>query len=182
MIWAKDSSGQDLAVVMFSGHGAMLEHRFYLLPYGVDASTPDQIEATAISAEDFAAKVKSLAQYGRVLVLLDACHSGAASSDASKLAMNADLLRSVIISSNVTVLTSSSADEPSREEEGWQNGAFTKVLIEALGRNADEDNDGLISMSELINYMSKNLPRLTGDHQHLGIEHRFESELFVAGL
>src|SRR5215831_50062 len=31
---AKDPVGQDLAVVFFSGHGALIDERFYLLPYG----------------------------------------------------------------------------------------------------------------------------------------------------
>src|SRR5439155_26470750 len=67
---AKGMAGQDLAVVMFSGHGAIIDKRFYLLPYGVDASTPAQIKATAISAEDFQSEVWRLAEHGRVLLLL----------------------------------------------------------------------------------------------------------------
>jgi hypothetical protein len=47
-----------------------------------------------------------LAKYGRVLVLLDACHSGGGAGDGSALTSNADLLRSIIAASNVTVLTS----------------------------------------------------------------------------
>jgi hypothetical protein len=51
-----------------------------------------------------------LAKYGRVLVLLDACHSGDATGDGSALTSNADLLRSIIAASNVTVLTLAFAD------------------------------------------------------------------------
>jgi hypothetical protein len=179
---AKDNAGQDLAVVMFSGHGAIIDNQFYLLPYGVDATTQARIKASAISADAFRGEVRKVAEHGRVLLLLDTCHSGAASADGSKLAPNADLLRSIMSLSNVTVLTSSRADEFSRENEAWKNGAFTKVLIEALGRDADENHDGLISMSELTAYVSAHLPMLTGDQQHSGVEQRFQSDLFVAGL
>jgi WD40 repeat protein len=179
---AKNGGGQDLAVVLFSGHGAIIDDQFYLLPYGVEAGTQAAIEASAIPESQFQAEVKRLAEHGRVLALLDACHSGAVAADGSKLAANADLLRAILASSNVTVLTSSSADEPSREDEAWKNGAFTKVLIEAFGKDADENHDGLISMSELTVYMSAHLPMLTGDHQHPGVEQRFQSDLFVAGL
>jgi hypothetical protein len=55
-------------------------------------------------------------------------------------------------------------------------------LIEAFGKDADENHDGLISMSELTAYMSAHLPMLTGDHQHPDTEQRFQSDLFVAGL
>jgi outer membrane protein assembly factor BamB len=47
---AKDEAGQDLAVILFSGHGAMIDDSFYVLPYGVDASTPASLKASAISA------------------------------------------------------------------------------------------------------------------------------------
>ena len=179
---AKGMAGQDLAVVMFSGHGAIIDKRFYLLPYGVDASTPAQIKATAISAEDFQSEVWRLAEHGRVLLLLDACHSGAVSADSSQLMVNADLLRAAMASSNVTVLTSSNGEEISREDESWRNGAFTKVLIEALSKDADENHDGVISMSELMAYLSRHLPQLTSDRQHPGLELRFEGNLFIAGL
>ena len=51
--------------------------------------------------------------------------------------------------SNVTVLTSSTADKLSREDEKWQHGAFTKVLLDALsgaGGDIDTDHNGVISM------------------------------------
>ena len=78
-----------------------------------------------------------------MLVLLDACHSGAATADGSKLSSNADLLRAVMSASNVTVLTSSTSGESSREDERWANGAFTKILLAGLGADADENRDGV---------------------------------------
>jgi uncharacterized caspase-like protein len=178
---AKDPVGQDLAVVFFSGHGAMIDDRFYLLPYGVDARTPADLKASAISANDFHDEVAELAKHGRVLVLLDACRSGAVTGDGSKLTSNdADVLRLTIAASNVTVLTSSTKNEFSREDEKWNNGAFTKVLLDALGKDADEDHDGLISMSDLTRYLSTHVIRLTDGQQHPGVEQRFEGEVFIA--
>jgi uncharacterized caspase-like protein len=62
--------------------------------------------SSAILADEFHHKAAELAKYGRVLVLLDACHSGGVTSDGSALTSNDDLLRSIIAASNVTVLTS----------------------------------------------------------------------------
>ena len=176
------SNGEDLAVVMFSGHGAILDGRFYLLPYGANAATSSRLEATAIPATELQAKLAELAKHGRVLVLLDACHSGAVTDDGTQIAPSADLLRSALIASNVTVLTSSNADEVSREDPNWGNGAFTKALLEALKGAADTNNDGLISISELTDYLSWRVPELTGGHQHVGLEQGFQRQLFVAGL
>ena len=68
-----------------------------------------ELKASGLSANDFHDELIELAKYGRVLVLLDACHSGAATGDGSKLASNANLLRSTMSASNVTVLTSSTS-------------------------------------------------------------------------
>src|SRR5262249_7085922 len=43
-------AGQDLAVVMFSGHGALIDNQFYLVPYGADSSTTARLKASAIPA------------------------------------------------------------------------------------------------------------------------------------
>jgi hypothetical protein len=82
----------------------------------------------------------------------------------------------------VTVVTSSSADTVSREDKAWGQGAFTKVLLEAFGRAADRDHNGVVSMSELTSYVAAHLPMLTGGGQHPGIEQRFQSDILVAGL
>ena len=83
-------AGNDLAVVYFSGHGAMVDDKLYLLPADVDASRPARIKSTGLSIDDLRDELLELAKHGRVLVLLDACHSGATSGDGVKLAMDFD--------------------------------------------------------------------------------------------
>jgi hypothetical protein len=61
------------------------------LTYGVRRQNPD-LKSSAILADEFHHKAE-LAKYGRVLVLLDACHSGGFTIDGSALTSNADLLR-----------------------------------------------------------------------------------------
>jgi hypothetical protein len=174
--------GRDLAVVMFSGHGAMVDGKFYLLTYGVDARTAARIKASALSIADFRDELRALGHYGRVLVLLDACRSGAATADGASLPLNAEVLRAALAGANVTVLTSSSGGEASREDARWNNGAFTEVLLDALGSAADTDRNGLVSITELTEYLTTRVPQLTGQAQNPGIEVRFESDVFVAGL
>jgi hypothetical protein len=157
---AQGEPGEDLAVVLFSGHGAMVDGKFYLLTYGVDARTTDAIKATALSIEAFRDELHKLGEQGRVLVLLDACRPGTATSDGTRLPLNADALRAVLKTTNVTVLTSSSANETSREDERWSNGAFTEVFLEALDR-ADSNKDGLISITDLTRYLAAKVSRLT---------------------
>jgi WD40 repeat protein/uncharacterized caspase-like protein len=175
-------AGNDLAVVLFSGHGTMIDGEFYLVPYGADATNPARLQASAISAREFQRHISKLAERGRVLVLLDACRSAGLIGGPLPAA---DSLKSVMAASSVTVLTSSKADKFSREDEKWQHGAFTKVLLDALSGSAydiDTDHNGVITMTELTAYIEKHLSQLTGGEQELGLDQRFQGDIFVAGL
>lgn len=181
-------AGGDLAVLLFSGHGALLgpkgSEQYYLLPYEVDTRTKQQIRNTAISVADLRSRLAELGRHGRVLALLDACRSGAATNADGALAVDGGALRGALAGlPNVAVLTSSDSATPSFERDDWQNGAFTEVLLRALGKEGDSDHDGLISMTELTDYLSENLPRLThGLHpQSPGVEVHYQGELFVSG-
>ena len=182
-------TGGDLAVFHFSGHGALLgpegKEQYYLLPHEVDARTKQQIRNTAISIGELRGRLEELGRHRRVLALLDACHSGAATLADGVLAVDGGALRGALAGlPNVTVLTSSGSAAPSIERDDWQNGAFTEVLLRALGKDADADQNGLISMTELTGYLSEQLPRLTagGEAQQPGMEVRFQSEIFVSDL
>ena len=179
---ARGEPGRDLAVVHFSGHGTLLDGEFYLLPHEVDAGDPVAIKATALSASVLRQELEGLAQYGRVLVLLDACRSGGAMANGQALAADATRLRAALVGPNITVLTSSSAAELSREDPKWGNGAFTKIVLEALSSRADANRNGLISISELTGYLTRHVPGLTDGAQHPGVEMRFDGDVFVAGL
>jgi WD40 repeat protein len=178
------SAGQDLGVVMFSGHGTMIDNQFYLVPYGADSSTTTRLKASAIPATEFKGEIEKLAQHGRVLVLLDACRSAGLIGGPSNSLPAAEMLKTVLAAGNVTVLTSSTADKVSREDEKWGHGAFTRVFLDALSGadDIDTDHDGVITMSELTAYIEKHLNELTKGEQQLGIDQRFQSALFVAGL
>ena len=121
----------DVAVFHFSGHGALVGEALYLLPYEVDARDPAGIEGSAIEIGALRKKLVQLAERGRVLVLLDACRSGAMTEDSADTSVDASQLRTALAAANVTVLTSSSGKENSIEHEKWQNGAFTQVFLDA---------------------------------------------------
>jgi WD40 repeat protein len=176
---ARDA-GNDLAVFQFSGHGALIDGEFYLLPYGVDVGDAVSIETTALPASMLRQQLEGLAQYGRVLVLLDACHSGGEMANGQALSVDAGRLRAELAGSNITVLTSSSAEQVSREDASWGHGAFTAMLLEALD-DADTDKNGMISVSELTAYLTRHVPALTKDAQTPSVEMRFDGDIFVAG-
>src|SRR5258708_15585084 len=88
-------AGQDLAVVMFSGHGTMIDVQFYLVPHGADNSTPARLKVSSIAATEFQSEITKLAQHGRVLLLLDACRSAGLIGTVPR----ADVLKSLLAAS-----------------------------------------------------------------------------------
>jgi len=171
----------DLAIVLFSGHGAIVDGRFYLLPWDVDARDNSGIRKTALWIEDLKGDLLRLADLGRVLVLLDACHSGATTMDGQTVALNATQLRLALAEGNVMVLTSSSESEVSVEREEWRHGAFTKALLDAL-TGADDDSDGLIDSSDLSKFVDHRVRYLTSDAQTPGVVFRYNTTLLAARL
>jgi WD40 repeat protein/uncharacterized caspase-like protein len=173
----------DVAVVIFSGHGAMKNGEFHLLPSDVHFLTTGL--ANSISAHDFLnAMVGADGGRGRVVFLLDACHAGGASEDPAR-APNADALNTQMSRSAapMLILTSSSKNERSREDPAWQHGAFTEVVLDALVHFKDEDTrqPKMIKPGELTDYLYDNLSRLTGGAQTLGnYSSNFNGNLFVA--
>jgi uncharacterized caspase-like protein len=161
---------RDLAVVFFSGHGEMVDGGFHLVTHGVAQRTAAAIAADGLSVADLSTRINAIAQHGQVLVLLDACHSGA---------FDVGLLRDRLKRPQVAVFASSAADETSIERDEWRNGAFTEAFLDAL-KHADADDNGLIGVADLQRYLNQRVTALTGGDQQLAIDVGFEREIFAA--
>jgi uncharacterized caspase-like protein len=62
---------------------------------------------------------------------------------------------------DVNVITSSSDDQVSWEDDSWQNGAFTRAIREALEQGkADQDRNGIIRIRELVEYIKTRVPEM----------------------
>lgn len=157
----------------------MIDGEFHLIAHGVDPLRPSQMAASSLSLSELRKQLGLLAERGRVLLLLDACQSGAAGGVP---AVDAKALSTALAGSNITVITSSGFGEKSYESSRWGHGAFTFALLEAFGKAADTDHNGMISVSELVAHLARRIPGLTDGAQSTGMEMRYEADLFAAGL
>lgn len=180
----------DVAVIHLSGHAAQAFGETYFLPHDAEADIQDNIVATGLAFSTIRAMLTRLGERARVVVLLDACHSGDLLPGAKSLSVQPDMdaLRQELISAGtgVAVLTSSSGKELSFERREWGNGAFTKAITEALNGRADANTDGFVSMSELESYVYQRVRELTDGAQtpRRGAltDNHYETRLFaVAG-
>ena len=65
----------------------------------------------------------------------------------------------------VVVFASSSGRQYSLEDPAWNNGAFTKALVEGLGGKADLFNQNNVSIKSLDYYISQRVKELTKGQQ-----------------
>lgn len=68
--------------------------------------------------------------------------------------------------SGATVISAAGGAEYSFEGREWKNGVFTYSLLEGMrGGDADLNKDGVISVSELRDYVTRRVQKLTGGRQ-----------------
>lgn len=105
---------------------------------------------------------------GRVIAVLDACHSGAAGGVHRRPAHAADDLVRDLISEEygVIVMSSSLGREYSLESQRVKQGYFTLALVEGLSGKADNNQDGLIFLNELDGYTARRVRLLSDGLQH----------------
>ena len=168
---------QDVAVILISSHGELIDGQFYLVPYGVDIGSKNKIVASALSASDFAKKVQDIAKHGKVLLLLDSCHSGAVGPGGWATDPDAKVLRDAMNMENVTVLTSSDKKGLSEELPNWRHGALAQAFLDSLTGAADAD--GIVRLTALTATMDNELQSLTHRRQSLGMHVNFGGDLFV---
>jgi WD40 repeat protein len=175
---AKNEQGQDVALILISSHGEMIDKEFYLIPYGFDPGSQGRSIKSAVSASEFAKKVGALAAHGKVLLLLDACHSGAVGAQGWAKDPDAKVLQDAMDLENVTVLTSSKKNEKSEELPDWGHGALALAFLHALA--GAKDSQGVVRLSALTDSMENEVQSLTKGRQHLGMHVNFSGDLFMA--
>ncbi|MDX9758965.1 MAG: caspase family protein [Bacteroidota bacterium] len=157
-----DIRPEDMLVLFFSGHGVRErgtngKTRYYYLPAGTTRTT---VTTQGLAWEDFAAEIARL-RAGRVIMLLDACHSGDVSGGASNEKVAASLAGQLGV-----VFTSSSGNEYSFEDRAWGHGAFTRALLDGIAGKADFTRDAVVDWSELQLYVSTAVRSMTRGGQN----------------
>lgn len=142
----------DLAVIFFSTHGSASDMDIKGANYVVVHDTnPEKLYTTGISIQELAQTIKARSNARRVLILLDACHSGAANDASKGLARRGSVDASVLAQgTGHAVICSSSKSESSWESKAYPNGVFTHTLMESFTKNGDNTTlkDAFSSLKE----------------------------------
>jgi WD40 repeat protein len=172
LTWLKRQVGQgDAGVVFLAGHGVTDPGgEYYYVPYNAKledvAGVPLPTRGSSVPDSEISRTLKQLA--GNALFFFDTCHAGQAAGISFRGAQDYNkLINEIAGSANAIVLASSTGTELSQERDEWQQGAFTKALLEGLAGAADVlPKDGVVTIDELNLYVKERVKELTGGLQH----------------
>lgn len=123
----------DVVLVFASTHGSPKEMDVagenFLVTYDTDV---DNLFSSALELQDLATTIRRRTMCDRVIVLLDACNSGAAEAGGKGLVRSKNFDVGSIAGEGTIVISSSKANERSWESKRYQNGVFTHNLMAAL--------------------------------------------------
>ena len=183
----------DHVLVFVATHGLLDDELdYYLAMHDINFSKPWQ---GGLRYDELEALLDGIPARNK-LVLIDACHSGEVDKEefiASRVALSpeiksrgfkiaqkksaislqssfelmkelfADLRRN----NGAVVISAASGKEYAFESAQWKNGVFTYCVLEGLKTNrSDQNNDNIVTVSEVRNYVSRRVQELTGGKQN----------------
>ncbi len=162
--WLKSKmTAQDVGIVSFSGHGTRDSFgQFYLCPIDMNPADGDDM-ASFLSGKLFKDRLDEMP--GRLVAILDACHSGTVAEKGPPAADT--LVRDLTAEdSGVIVMCASAGREYATESKLTKAGFYTLGLVEGMSGYGDVDGDGVVYIHELDLYATARVQQLSGGKQN----------------
>lgn len=162
----------DVVMLYYSGHG--LPGSFLPIDFDGYNNVLPHSEIKNI-LDDSKAKHK--------ILLADACHSGSLLAmktpfDATKTELFFDGFENA--SAGTVLFTSSKSEEISMETSGLRQGIYSHFLIRGLRGEADGDGNKIVTISELFEYVNRNVRTYTANRQTPVIAGNFDKMMPIA--
>lgn len=190
--WIKQALEEDVVTIYLAGHGSPESpdspNNLYFLPY--DARY-DSIASTGFPMWDIETALRRFIKAKKVVVIADACHSGGVGQpfDIARRENRAIAVNSISksfenlsrIGEGVCVISASGERQLSQESKDWGggHGVFTYFLLQALTGEADYNRDKIVTLGELIPYLSEQVRRATRNAQSPTVAGKFDPALSI---
>ena len=161
----RNVTSRDVAIIFLAGHGLndTAEGNYHFLPHNAD---PDHRRRTYLPDHAILSAVRSIG--GKRLVFLDTCNAGNLPQRFRNPAA-VDITRIVneLVSAEngIIVFSASRGRQFSQESSEWNNGAFTKALVEGFRGKADVDKNQALYVTEIEGYVYQRVKELTKGQQ-----------------
>ncbi len=171
-VFLQQADWDDLVVIYYAGHGAPDPNRpdnLYLLPHDSDL---DAMAATAFPMWDVKTALRRQIKAERVIVIADACHSaGTQEEELTGISGDQNAIAGgftqLFTPSRRLSITAADTNEFSFEDARWGgHGVFTYFLLEALKGKGDLNGDGIVTFSEVYQYVSSSVVDATQGRQN----------------
>jgi uncharacterized caspase-like protein len=151
---------EDVVIVYLAGHGDARKDQWFFVPHEITQPEKDQaLIAGSISSKmisDQMVKVRSQ----KVLLLLDACHSGTAVTSFRGYEDRKSLAQ-LARSSGIHVVAASTSDQLAAEVKDLGHGVFTYVLLKGLNGEAAGVSRSAVTVRGLLAYIEDQLPEVS---------------------
>lgn len=130
----KTARPDDLILVFVSSHGTPsykdVASRNYVVLHDTDKNN---LCSTSLAMEQICKMLRSRCKAKKVLVIADTCYSGGLAMEGdSQVNLNPD---EFVVANSMLVLSSSNVNQKSWESRRYENGVFTRQLIESFKKN-----------------------------------------------
>ena len=166
---------EDLVIVYLACHGSPDFNRpdnVYLLTHDTD---PTDIAGTALPMREINLALTENLLAEKVIIFADTCHSAAIGNKTGRRSthdqtalVNRYLQQVSAAKGGIALITSAEANEASFEDTKWGggHGVFTYYLLKGMSGSADLDQNGIVSVGELFEYIRDNVKQSTAHQQH----------------
>ena len=156
----------DIVYIFFSGHGVVDDQGLgYFMPYDADPALPDD---RGFRADQFVKMIHHKLSSTRILVFVDACHSGSVHNGGFAKEGLSNVMRTFKTAMKQALegeeslsmaFLSASSNQKSYEDKVLKHGVFSWYLVTGLKGNADRNRDQTVTAGELHQYLVNEVER-----------------------
>ncbi len=154
----QSAAPDDIVVIYLAGHGTVAQGQWYFLPADLPAVELDPVQRYGISVDKLQSYLSRVGAL-RVVVIIDACYSGAAVEQISRAVAHRNLW-AVGHSLGVDVLAAAEKDNEAPEFPELGHGALTYTLLQGLNGAAANGAGADVYVRTLMAYTQTTTPQV----------------------
>jgi WD40 repeat protein len=150
---------QDAVLIYLAGHGESINDKWYFIPHELTfPERENEVKTKGLSSDELSGLIKGI-KAQKILVLVDACKSGAVLI-AFRGFEDRKALSQLSRSTGVHVIAASTKDQFAAEVKDLGHGVFTYTILEGL-RGKAAGGGKTITVLKLQAYLDEQLPEIT---------------------
>ncbi|MCP4399718.1 MAG: caspase family protein [bacterium] len=175
--WLPERAGaEDTVFIYYAGHGETEEDVAYWVTH---QSNIDDLRNTALNNNALSEMLNQI-EAQRVITFLDSCYS-AATANLRTLIIKPEIPFEKLSGEGRVIISASTGQQFSLELPEYRHGIFTYYLLEGLKGKADQNNNGVVDVDEIWNYVKYQVTE-TAEKAGNSQQPVFDAQKITAGI